>query len=231
MTRGYVAITQTCLPFVSIIVIHTEGLVIMIPFLVIIVLNDSLTAGHNTQPDHCNASHVRISAAFQCQTHIIATNSAAYEVIEALLDIWEGDRRESFVKILACRESPAQQLGGRAPNPHATCIMRAVSIKILDNLALSAAFQALVRGQCIQLMQSIASTNSTHSSFWFPPHPSPEDQVCIQRIKVQAQKMAKALLALPLAVCMGQHARLGQSSVLLAVDEAILQMVVVYALY
>ena len=106
-----------------------------------------------------------------------------------------------------------------------------VSIKILDNLALSAAFQALVRGQCIQLMQSIASTNSTHTSFWFPPHPSPEDQVCIQRIKVQAQKMAKALLALPLAVCMGQHARLGQSSVLLAVDEAILQMVVVYALY
>ena len=39
---------QTCLPFVSIIVIHTEGIVIMIPFLVIIVLNDSLTAGHNT---------------------------------------------------------------------------------------------------------------------------------------------------------------------------------------
>jgi len=55
--------------------------------------------------------------------------------------------------------------------------------------------------------------------------------VAIQRVQVQAEKMANMLLNLPIAVCMGQHGRLGRASVLMCLDTLLLQMIVGVALY
>ena len=80
------------------------------------------------------------------------------------------------------------------------------------------------------LLQAVVSTNAP-DCIWFPPHPSPEDQVAIRRVKVQAEKLAKSLLHFPIAVCMGQHPRLGRASLLMQLDDALLWMIVVTALY
>jgi len=85
-----------------------------------------------------------------------------------------------------------------------------VAIKILENLSHSPVSQILMRGgHCMGLLQTMASTNPPQNAGapWFPPHPSPEDLVAMRRIQVQADKMAKKLLTLPIAVCMGQHVR------------------------
>ena len=54
---------------------------------------------------------------------------------------------------------------------------------------------------------------------------------CTQLDGSQAEKLVKMLLMQPVAVCMGQHTRLGKSSQLMKLDDAVLQMIVVYALY
>lgn len=105
-----------------------------------------------------------------------------------------------------------------------------VAIKILENLSNSLTSQLLMRGDCLLLLQKMAKENPPKSP-WFPAHPSPEDLVAMRRIKLQADKMAKMLLMLPIAVCMGHHVRLGRSSMLMDLDDAVLQMVVVSALY
>jgi hypothetical protein len=61
-----------------------------------------------------------------------------------------------------------------------------VAFKILENLACSYDVQRLLRGGSIQLLQDIASV-SPPQSIWFPPHPSPEDQVEMRRIMTQVQ--------------------------------------------
>ena len=91
-------------------------------------------------------------------------------------------------------------------------------------------WQRLMRGECMPLLQAVVSTNGP-DCIWFPPHPSPEDQVAMRRIKVQAEKLAKSLLLFPIAVCMGQHPRLGRASSLMQLDDALLWMIVVTALY
>ena len=53
----------------------------------------------------------------------------------------------------------------------------------------------------------------------------------MRRIRIQSEKLIKTLLLLPIAVCMGQHARLGRASLLLDLDVALLQMIVDAALY
>ena len=55
--------------------------------------------------------------------------------------------------------------------------------------------------------------------------------LCTELAVPQAEKLVKTLLMQPVAVCMGQHARLGQSSQLMKLDHAVLQMIVVYAFY
>ena len=73
-----------------------------------------------------------------------------------------------------------------------------VALKILENLANSSSSQHLMRGQCMHLLHSIASTNAPNCS-WFPPHPSPEDQVAMRRIRVNAEKILKMLSVMPIA--------------------------------
>ena len=87
-----------------------------------------------------------------------------------------------------------------------------------------------MRGQCMKILMAIATADPPQS-VWFPPHPSPEDLVVMRKIKVQAKKMSKTLLVLPIAVCMGHHARLGQQSFLMGLDDALLHIIVVSALY
>lgn len=65
-------------------------------------------------------------------------------------------------------------------------------------------WQRLMRAHCMQLLQDIAVNSHSCSCTWFPRSPSPEDQVAIRRIKVQAAKLCKQLLVLPIAACMGQ---------------------------
>ena len=59
-----------------------------------------------------------------------------------------------------------------------------VAIKILENLAWSPSVQRLLRENSIPLLQDIASATSPRS-VWFPPHPSPEDQVEMRRVMTQ----------------------------------------------
>jgi hypothetical protein len=55
--------------------------------------------------------------------------------------------------------------------------------------------------------------------------------LCTDSGEVQAEKLVK-MLAMPcVAVCMGLHARLGRASPLMDLDDSLLQMIVVCALY
>jgi hypothetical protein len=87
-----------------------------------------------------------------------------------------------------------------------------------------------MRGHCMPLLQAVVSTNPP-DSVWFPPHPSPEDQVAMRRIKSQAEKLVKSFLHFPVAVCMSQHPRLGRNSLFMHLDDALLQMIAITALY
>jgi len=53
----------------------------------------------------------------------------------------------------------------------------------------------------------------------------------MRRIKSQAEKLVKSLLHFPVAVCMGQHPRLGRNSLFMHLDDALLQMIAIMALY
>lgn len=92
-------------------------------------------------------------------------------------------------------------------------------------------WQRLMRTHCMQLLQDIAANSHHASCTWFPRSPSPEDQVAMRRIKVQAEKISRQLLVLPIAVCMGQHVRLGRHSLLITLDDALFEMILNKALY